>query len=318
MKKIWKVLLILLGIAALLLTAFFILKGRTERSLIYPVGEAALFEERAQYVQVGEERHTVRYIAEGEGDEDIIFIHGLGATSYTWRHLIDLLGEDYRVYAVDLIGFGMSDKPDANPSPGFFADFITDFMDAVGIEKAHLVGNSLGGATAAAAALWHPERVDKIVLIGAGGYDEIAEHRPFFVKLSQLPVIGEGIILLSVINPQGIVRSTLKESAFTEEFIDDDLVHEFARAFVTPGYRRFILRFTRDFRYEELENSLNQIEHEALLLWGAEDNWIPVKFAHRFHEDLPNSVLKLIENCGHEPQEEYPELTAEIIRDFFR
>jgi len=306
--------ILLLGV--IVFSALFLIKNNVEQSLSEPVGQGALFEEKAEYVRVGEENHNIRYVSAGQGEQTLILIHGLGATAYTWRHLIDLLAEEYRVYALDLIGFGMSDKPDAKPSPRFFADFMVDFMDAVGADQAHLIGNSLGGAVAAATALWHPERVQTIGLIGAGGYDDLMAHRPFFVRLAGYPVIGEGIILLSQISPRGIVRSTLEESAYDPDFIDDDIVHEFARAFVTPNYRRFVLRFIREFYYEDLEKGIPEISHPALILWGAEDEWIPVAFAHRFHADLPDSKLVIFEECGHEPQEEQPERTADVIRSF--
>ncbi len=318
MKKVYKVALYLIVVAFILAIIFVILKNRAEDTLEEPVGASATFEEKANYTEVGDDEYRVRYVKSGSGEENIIFIHGLGATAYTWRHLLEPLGEYYNVYALDLIGFGLSDKPDVDLSPSYFADFIVDFMDSMGIEEAHIAGNSLGGATAAATALWHPERVNRIILIGAGGYDDLVKHRPTLVSLSAVPVLGEILILFSQVYPQGVVRSTLEESAYDEDFIDDTLVHEFSRAFVTPGYRTFLLNFTRDFEYKELEERLGQIEHRALILWGEKDEWIPLEFAYRFHEDLPNSELVIIERCGHEPQEEQPEKTAEIILDFLK
>lgn len=316
MNRSRKILISILVMVIAFYALFSILQYRSELILRDPIGEAALFEEEAHYIEVEEEGYRVRYITRGQGEENIIFIHGLGATAYTWRHLLDPFSEKYTVYALDLIGFGMSDKPDVALSPRFFADFMADFMEAAGIDTAHLAGNSLGGAVAASTALWYPEKVGKVVLIAAGGYDDLAEHRPFLVRLSRLPVVGEGIILLSQVSPQGVVRSTLEESAYNKEFIDDTLVHEFARGFVTPGYRKFLLNFTRHFSYAELENNLGNIEHETLILWGENDQWIPLEFAYRFFEDLPHAKLVVIENCGHEPQEEHPEITVDAIKRF--
>jgi len=95
-------------------------------------------------------------------------------------------------------------------------------------------------------------------------------------------------------------------------------VHEFSRPFITSGYRTFLLNFTRHFTYAELEERLGEIEQDTLILWGEKDEWIPLEFADRFHDDLPQSELVIIDDCGHEPQEEQPDKTAEVIIEFLK
>ena len=115
-----------------------------------------------QYVQVG--RINTRFRALGNGGSDVILIHGLGGYLEHWTENIEPLADHHRVYALDLVGFGRSDKPEAAYSMPFFARFVRDFMDGQGIERATLAGNSLGGSIALQFAIDFPERVEKLVL----------------------------------------------------------------------------------------------------------------------------------------------------------
>src|SRR4030042_2778543 len=108
--------------------------------------------------------HTIFYTVKGEG-KPLLLIHGYGAGIWVWEKQIEVLSQFYRVYALDLIGHGFSDRPKIPYSPETYIHFFRDFMDGVGIEKATLVGNSMGGGMAWAMAILFPERVDRLILI---------------------------------------------------------------------------------------------------------------------------------------------------------
>ncbi len=120
-----------------------------------------------RYVQVGQ--INTRYWTEGDKGTTVILLHGIGSSVETWTYNISVLAQHHRVYAVDLVGAGRSDKPPATYSLTYLAQFVLGFMDAMSIECASLVGNSLGGGVALQFALNFPQKVEKLVLVNSLG-----------------------------------------------------------------------------------------------------------------------------------------------------
>ena len=139
-----------------------------------------------QYVQVGQ--YNTRFQTQGNGGSNVILIHGLGGYLEHWQQNIESLADRHRVYALDLVGFGRSDKPEADYCLPFFARFVRDFMDCQGIERATLVGNSLGGSIALQFAIDFPSRVEKLVLVDSAG---LGKDVTIFLRLVTLPLLGE-------------------------------------------------------------------------------------------------------------------------------
>ncbi|MFH1539241.1 MAG: alpha/beta fold hydrolase [bacterium] len=246
----------------------------------------------------------MRYIEKGEGDP-LILIHGFSSSAYSWKDNIDALAEHAHVYAIDLPGFGFSDKP-----AGFgytyddFAQSVGEFMDKMGIQSATLAGSSMGGAVCIRFTGLYAGRVDRLALVGSAGYPHEEGRNPLFAAL-MTPVVGP---FLSSLNNARAMKAILKKTAFRDPAA---VTNERAAAYFEP----FRVKGARDAMLKTLDNALGtdmsgeirRIDKKTLLVWGDSDALVPLKYGEAFERDIPDSRLEVFENCGHLPQEERPE-----------
>ncbi len=270
-----------------------------------------------RYVEVG--GANIRYWAMGSGPP-LLLIHGLGASVEYWQQNIEPLSQHCRVYAMDLLGFGRSDKPRIEYSLHYAAQFIADFMDAQGIERASLVGNSMGGLISLQFAIEFPERLDKLVLVDNAGF---GRELIWIFRLMTLPVLGEALY-----GPNERGMRTLQRMLFYDKrFVTDEWVEQNLEMARLPGARDFflsVLRYgvnLRGLRPEILEPLLAQIpgiEAPTLIVWGAQDRFIPVAHGHIGHRMIAGSRLHIFDRCGHVPQIERAEGFNRLVADFLK
>ncbi|UCD59129.1 MAG: alpha/beta hydrolase [Candidatus Hydrogenedentota bacterium] len=256
-----------------------------------------------------------RYIERGEGKKAIIFIHGFASSLSTWRSCLEPISKQYRIFALDLKGFGFSGKPASKYTTDEYADFVIHFMDALELQAATLCGNSMGGNIAWRTALKYPERIERIILVDAAGYP--SEHRgmPFFLNLGRLPGVGE---IVSTFITRGRIRSSLQSAYYDTAKVTEQTVDAYYYPMRTAGARRAVLARLRGFpaEIEEWKAKIRDIKLPTLIIWGADDTWIEREHAERFHRDIIGSALVIIPECGHLPQEEKPGEFAISILDF--
>jgi pimeloyl-ACP methyl ester carboxylesterase len=246
----------------------------------------------------------IHYLEAGSGPA-VILIHGLGGSTANWAPTIAPLAQKYRVIVPDQIGFGKSDKPMLNYRVGTLVDFLDGFYKQVGIQKASLVGNSLGGFTAAAFAIAHPEKVDKLVLVDAAGFAVTGDINPK---------------ILNGLNPS--TRQQIKDLISLvfynqEQFTNDAAIDMFLASRVTAGDGYTIQRFIDSITHGEdiLDGKLGAIKHPTLIIWGREDGLTPLTMGQRFNKEIAGSQLFIIEKCGHVPQLEKPaEFNAGLLK----
>jgi len=269
-----------------------------------------------QYVDVGDV--TTRYWALGEGGPPAILVHGLGGYLENWEDNIAALAQERRVYALDLVGCGRSDKPRVDYSIPYLTAFVHHFMTVQGIDKAALIGESMGGAIALLFALQYPAQVDKLVLADAGG---LGEEVSLSLRLMSVPLLGE---LLSRPSRGGTARF-LDELFYDQELVTDERIEEDYQMSAIPGARRCMLSMLRSMvnlwgarrdAYHLILDRLEEIEVPALVVWGAEDGILPVAHAHQAVERLPNARLHVFEACGHVPNIERAEAFNVLVKDF--
>ena len=250
--------------------------------------------------------------------EPIVCLHGLGATKGSFLpSLAALAGERWRVIAIDLPGFGDSDMPIAAPYDArWFARATTAALDALGLEKAHLVGNSMGGRVAIEAGLEFPDRTGRIVLL-APAMAWLRDRRyAWFVRLLR-PELG-----LLQIAPrfvvEGIVRRVIPGA--TDGWAAAG-VDEFLRAYLTPRGRAAFYAAARNIYLDKphgddgLWTRLAALAPESLFIWGRHDGLVPIGFMRHVEDALP--AARHVElNCGHVPQVEAPVETHQAIHDF--
>lgn len=257
----------------------------------------------------------INYAEKGEGSP-LILIHGGGPGASgvsNYRKNIDAFAQKYRVIVPDLPGFGQSENKYA-PGAIFttLANVIIGLMDVLGIEKADLVGNSLGGGTSIRVALDQPHRVGKLILMGPGGSQPAYTPMPTEGLLRMMTYYsGEGptiaklkkVIELLVFDPSGITEPLLEERF--KASIREDVVK-------APP-----LRNAKGHPDDNLwRQPLEKVTHETLLIWGREDRVIPLDAHVPLLKNLPNAHLHVFPNCGHWAQWEKADAFNALILDF--
>ncbi len=251
---------------------------------------------------------------EGTGTP-VILIHGYTSTLYTWRSNMPELAKHFSVWSLDLPGFGYSDKPkEFDYSLAGYADFMVKFMDAMGIKKAILVGNSMGGGVAMESYFKYPDRVEKLVLIDSMGYPENEGFILF--TLMKYPVIGE--VLMSF-NYRWVIKDSLTSGIYyNNAFVTDDVVDSYYNVYKTENGRKAPLWVGRHIDDAKDLNSdkIKTIKAPTLVIWGEEDTLIPVSHAQYFKRDIPGAEVQIIAEAGHLPHEEHPDVVNKLISDF--
>ena len=244
---------------------------------------------------------NIRYVVKGNGPP-ILLIHGFGEFLETWWFNIDPLSEHYRIYAMDLPGHGLSDKPAIDYNLPFARESAIHFMQALDIERASLVGHSLGGLLGISVAINFPDKVDRLILVDSGG---LAEDAPLLYRLCTLPIVGNVIIKSTVKSfiKHGIKKAFYNPDLVTEEMIDLD--YEFLKM---PGTKEALLSIIRNGvslsgPYPEIvmTDKLHLIKCPTLLIHGEEDEVIPVVYAQKAYKLIPKARLEVINECGHCP-----------------
>lgn len=307
-----------IGIALGISIAFVLAIGLFGLLLARPLSEAKLkesgvIEPDSRFLEV--DGVSTRYIGRGGGEEAIVFIHGFSSTLWTWRSCLEPFSKQYRIYALDLKGFGFSGKPDSEYTTDEYVDFVIHFMDALELQTATLCGNSMGGNIAWRAALKHPDRIDRLILVDASGYASDHSGAPFFLSLGRLPGVGE--ILGSLIT-RGRIRATLESAYHDAAKVTDQTVDAYYYPMRTQGAMHAVLARLRGFRAdtEKWQSKIPELSLPTLIIWGENDTWIEREIAGRFHKDISGSKLVVIPECGHLPQEEKPEDFAISVLEF--
>ena len=253
------------------------------------------------------------YLEAGSGTETVLLIHGSGpgVTSYAnWRVVIPALAEDFRVIAPDMVGFGYSDRPkDVTYGLDTWADQVVGLMDTLGIDRAHLVGNSFGGSIALRIAAQHPERVGKLVLMGSMGV-------PF--------PITEGLERVWGYEPSfENMRKVLDVFAYSREIVNDELAQVRYEGSIEPGFQEAFSSMFPEPRQRWVEamttpdEEIRKLPHRALIVHGREDQVIPVQTSLRLMELLENGDLAVFSHCGHWSMIERTADFNRLVRDFF-
>jgi pimeloyl-ACP methyl ester carboxylesterase len=251
--------------------------------------------------------------------EPILLVHGLGATKGSFLPTVAALAGSFRTIALDLPGFGDSFKPlGARYHPAFFARCVVELMDALGIDRAHVVGNSMGGRVALELGLRHPERVGRLALLAPSlAWRRERPWAPLVRMVS--PQLG-----LVQITPRWLVEAIVHriipgaDRSWVQAGVD-----EFLRAYLTPRGRVAFYAAARQIYLEEPHGSggfwtrLAQLEPPALFVWGKHDGLVPIAFAEHVKDTLP-SARHLELDCGHVPQIERPVETHAAIAAFLR
>jgi 4,5:9,10-diseco-3-hydroxy-5,9,17-trioxoandrosta-1(10),2-diene-4-oate hydrolase len=244
------------------------------------------------------------YLAAGSG-QPVVLLHGALAAGITWYPVIGPLAAHFGVIAPDIVGYGQSDKPPGRYDRAYYCAWLADFLDALGVEKAHLVGHSQGGAIGLQFALDHPARVDRLVLVDSAG---LGNGVPLGVILAMLcynlfpsPATGLWLSRYAVRSPRSI------DPALGEYMI------QVTRA---SGGRRSLLRSRTHTRFGA--RKLGQITQQTLIIWGRDDRFVPVAQAGAAAEAMPHAELHVIPEAGHVPFFDQPQAFNDALIRFLK
>ncbi|QLL06951.1 alpha/beta fold hydrolase [Mycobacterium vicinigordonae] len=260
----------------------------------------------------------VAYRDEGAGDV-LLLIHGIGGSSNNWRAIIPALSKKFRVIAPDLLGHGQSDKPRGDYSLGSFAVLLRDFLDALGIPQATIVGHSLGGGIAMQFAHQHRDYCERLILISSGGLGAEVSR---MLRLASLPGSAMALRLISS-KPAIAARKAVTSLRPTDQSAERVSDHWEAHAALSnPENRKALLRTLRAVvdRKGQYVCALNRLHCNAavpvLIISGDQDRVIPVTHAYAAHQAMPHSRLHIIPGAKHHPHMERTETVADLIDDF--
>jgi pimeloyl-ACP methyl ester carboxylesterase len=263
---------------------------------------------------------SIRYLQTGSEGLPLVLFHGAGESALDWSWVLPKLGEKYRVYAPDFPGNGESAKPIRDYSVQFLTQFATDFLDAVGIDRAVIAGNSLGGLIALQLALSQPERIAGLVLIDSSGLGEWVN--PLLSSLT-LPVYGE-IAVVGCRTPVGAVLRSRSRAALQFAHPDQIPVEWYAEQEHLSQTFGFLEATLSSLRAQLnpvgqrvlMVDALPELEMPTLLIWGEDDLIFPKSQAEAAVKHLQQGHLRVIPDCGHIPHLEQPNHFVTAIDEF--
>ncbi|APR79988.1 alpha/beta hydrolase fold protein [Minicystis rosea] len=263
-------------------------------------------EPKATYATIDGAR--LRYVDVGQGPP-VVLVHGFASSLETWELLIPELSKKHRVVALDLKGFGWSDRPEGDYSPLAEAKLVLQLLDKLGVERAAFVGHSWGSSVTLALALHAPQRVSRIALYDAWVYEE---QLPTTFLMARAGGLGE-ILFTLFYDQRPDERMAL--AFYNKDFLSEKLVEDVERALERPGTGAAQLAAVRGQRFTEQQAKYKTVDKPVLLLWGREDVITTLAFGERLSRDLPHARLVVYPRCGHFPMlEAKNESNTEVVK----
>lgn len=277
----------------------------------------ALAAQPAQVARSAEKDVTVlgfklHFLESGSG-APVVLLHGLGGDGSRWAPNIAELSKDFHVFALDQIGFGQSDKPLANYNTGMLADFLVDFLKAVHMPRASLVGNSMGASVALYTAVHYPANVDRIVLADGGGFRSPGSGTPSPVPNAE----AERRRRLQNSTTRDETREFFRilfhdKSLVTDKMVDEQLAMRLRSAFTISKIQEAGDRGSLS------EEQVGGVKAPTLVVWGKYDELANPAGADRLERTIPGAKKVIIDNCGHMPQLEQAVEFNRVVRDFLK
>jgi pimeloyl-ACP methyl ester carboxylesterase len=268
----------------------------------------------SQFVDVAGMKVHLRDEGPRDDPSPVILIHGTGSSLHAWEGWLPALKERRRIITFDLPGFGLTGpSPEGDYTLEASVRFVIALMDKLGIAHAVLGGNSLGGAVSWATAVLHPSRVDKLILVDAGGYPSHAISIPLGFRIARMPGLNQ---VLSYTLPRFLISSGMRNVFGDPSKVTDAMVERAYEITLREGNRQAMVQRFNQPRRNALAGRIPEIKVPTLIMWGGRDRLVPPDDAKRFHEDIAGSVLAIYDDLGHAPEEEDPARTVVAVKQF--
>ena len=278
-----------------------------------PLG--AWSEKYAEGKQIEVDGHIIHFIEKGAGSP-VLMIHGFFLDSQMWAPNIDALAEHFHVFAMDLWGFGYSTREPMDYSYQLYADQVLKFMDALGIERASIVGQSMGAGTAMLFCIQQRNRVDKLVLVDAAG---MPGNLPLTAKFLNFAGVGK---FLMGLRTNAIRKKNLGDFwIHRRENLTDEYFKRTTRFQKVEGTGQAMLSILRKKIFYTLGEEIPKLaamDVPILLVWGAEDKSVPLETGRKIHNLLPESRFEVFEGAGHVPNYEEADQFNKLAVEFLK
>jgi pimeloyl-ACP methyl ester carboxylesterase len=257
---------------------------------------------------------TVHVEQRGKG-EPLLLLHGFGESTYSWRQVVPGLSAHYRTIAIDLNGFGYTERPKerAAYSRDGQLRLILGVLDALKIESTHVAGHSYGGSLTLALAALHPERVRSLILIDSAAVTYPDEKKSALAKSRTLSRLGLGIAL----RPSAILRS-LRKSYFDDSLATLETAGAYVSRLAIEGVLDAYAGLSLPTPSARPPIDLAKIRRPSLWIWGADDRTVKIEAGRAAAAKMPGSTFAAIKRCGHSPMEERPDEVVRVILPFLR
>ena len=247
--------------------------------------------------------HKIRYLDDGRSDKTILLIHGLGGSAERWLKVIPSLSQKYRVIAPDMIGFGYSDKPSVDYTIEFFGKFLSAFINTIGLKTVILVGTSLGGQIAVECTNTDHYIIEKLILVAPSGT----------MKQSTAAIDA---YMMAALYPNHASARTAFEMMSNSCTVDEFTVSNFVERMSIPNAKLAFISSVLGIKNSKIDERLQKIMTPTLLVWGKEDRVIPIEHARQFVSSIRNCKFLELDDCGHLPHVEKPDIFSRSILEF--
>ena len=248
-----------------------------------------------QYIEIN--GNKVRYFEEGNGPT-VLFIHGIGQAMYTFRKNVRIISEYCHVVTIDLLGHGLSDKPEIDYTLDDFSQLIYDFMEAMGIDNAALAGFSTGGIIALDVAIKHPEKVSRLILFSPGG---ITKTYPTKIRQLSTPIISD--LLFTFFN-KNMIKSVLETAYYDPESLSGDIVRHYYKVLSDKDNLDSFIVAVSNWNDSSVAYDLQSVKAPCYIFWGENDTWHPLSALELYEDALPEVFSMTVPQCGHMVHEE--------------
>ncbi|MEY4526901.1 MAG: hypothetical protein RL768_620 [Nitrospirota bacterium] len=264
--------------------------------------------------------HRIAYLDQGQGPP-VILIHGFGGSMWQWEYQQAALAGQFRVITPDLLGAGLSDKPEIEYRPDQLMEFLTGFMDALHIPQAVMIGNSMGAGLAIGLALDYPTRVSALILID-GLPARVMDHlgSPSLRRALTTPAPSWIVSVGNWLFGGSLLESTLREFIHDPALLTQAVLDRSNRNRQRPGLFRALLTVGTNLPLWERDFAprIGTITHRTLIIWGEEDRVFPIKAGDELHQMIARSQYIRVPNAGHIPQWEQPDVVNAKILSFLQ
>jgi pimeloyl-ACP methyl ester carboxylesterase len=269
-----------------------------------------------KYISLGGHRH--RYIEKGGSERTILLIHGISSSLDFYEQVIPHLSRSFRVIAFDLLGFGLSDKPQGKKySLELYSSLILEFLEKTGSTGGNLsaIGHSMGGKYLIASALLNKGTYNRLVLSNTDGFI----HVPSFVRGISLP--GVRSVLKKIITAENVSAKMFATAFHDTKKVDEESYRKNLGMARDPEAFDTVMALNRnlmklDLNRTGLRKRLSEIDVPVLVIWGDKDRYIDPSVAESVRKEIPAAKLVMFRECGHSPMLEYPEKFTRTVTDF--